>query len=179
MRGNAKAALTLVAACAIGSPTLARALIPPMSQDDLERNASLILDGRVIKVEKVGQVTHDHCYGWQAMRALVAVEKSYKGAPGKTVWINYSTRVEDRSRCVGGKTSYSLRLRDRYRVYLSCAELAIGTQRPRQRTCHFISWSGVRHLPPGQQDPPPPKILQPTATPAPKRAPPVRPAPVP
>lgn len=171
MRREARAVLPLVTVCAVGAAAPAWALIPPMAQEDLVRQASSIIDGRVIKVEKVGQVTHDHCYGWQQMRALVAVEKSYKGGAEKAVWISYPTRVEDRSRCVGGQTSYSLRPRDRYRLYLSCAAPAPRGKRSRPRRCHFISWSGVTYLPPGKQDPPPPKVLQPTRTPAPTPGP--------
>ena len=120
-----------------------------MPKKQLDAAATLIVEGVVLKVEPAGKRTHDHCYGWQPMRALLEVQRQTKGAPAKRVQILYSTRVENKKRCVGGRTSYSLAKGRRYRLHLSCgptSSVSPAKTKPPRR-CSMINWAGVKSLP--------------------------------
>jgi hypothetical protein len=118
----------------------ADAKIPPLSPEQLERGADLIIEGTVHAVEADGEVTHDHCYGWQKYKARVIVKKILKGGPTpKIVVVAYSTRVIDENKCVGGRDSYLLVEGERYRMYLS---------KPKGgKYYYFFNWTCLQSLP--------------------------------
>ena len=102
-------------------PIAALAATPPMSDEQLEARADLIITGKVYVVEKDGEVIMDHCYMWQSWSAIFAVDDTIKGKVRKTVTIRYNERIGDADpshRCVGGDDSFSLQAGKRYKLYL-------------------------------------------------------------
>ena len=137
--GKSVAVLVLVALTLPAADSPAK--IPPLSKQELERRADLIIEGLVVATKKEGKVARDSCFGWQAFVAVVIVEKALKGRAAGKIHVRYRTRVEDKKQCDGGATSYSLVVKQRYRLYLARA-------RDRRRVHYrLISSSGVRRLP--------------------------------
>ena len=116
------------------------AKIPPLSTEELQRQADLIIEGTIHTVEKDGKVYHDSCYGWQKYKARVIVKKVFKGGPTpKIIVVSYSTRVINEKHCDGGRDSYSLAEGERYKMHLS---------RPKRGKYHvFFNWAGLQRLP--------------------------------
>lgn len=119
------------------------ALIPPMDPQELEAAADLIVEGQVLSVKEHGEPWEDHCYGWQTMEATFAVTTALKGdKPPEPVRIRYPTMIKNERGCVGGRTSYTLTAKKKYRLHL-----AKGKQDPKGPPVYgFINWAGVRPL---------------------------------
>ncbi len=122
-------------------PTLAHSLIPPMDLAELEAEADVVVDVTVSAVTPHGEPYEDHCYGWQGYRATLKVEKAYKGKPGESIKVGYSSVISNVKNCVGGKTPYSMGVGQRYKLYLS------GNGQPNEVVYGFINWAGVIALP--------------------------------
>ncbi len=117
------------------------ALIPPLSEDELTKEASLIVEGRVIANEKFEKPFKDRCYQWQKFVADFEVSKTLKGKSAKIIKIYYQSYVKDITNppCVGGDTSYWLSTGAPYKLYLADSIHGEGAY-------HFINWSGVMDL---------------------------------
>jgi len=135
--------------CLISIP--AAGLIPPISEEELEKGADVIIEGRVAFLGKEGKVRFDDCYGWQAYQADISVESVHKGDvnPGKLVVVRYSKLIVDKGVCDGGGHSYSLEKAGRYRLYLHKAGTA---EKP-----HYIFYHRqcVKKLPKNRNKKPP------------------------
>ena len=118
MRQVAGAVAVVLCAVLLGAP--AHALIPPLTEQELEEQAHLIVEGRVAFIAKDGKVRFDDCYGRQHYRAEVAVDKVLKGkwTPGNIVVLRYSTIIVDKGMCDGGEASYVMAEAKRYKLYL-------------------------------------------------------------
>ena len=104
-------------------PVAVVALIPPLSEQELNKQSDVIIDGVVSAVEKVDKVFYDNCYGWQKHRAFVLVEKTVKGTGLPTaIRVEYDTRVINDKNCVGGRDSYTLAKGKRYRMHLKAVK---------------------------------------------------------
>jgi len=113
----------------------AQALVPPMSEEDLGREADLIVEVRVAKVDAVGKPYDDSCYTWQDHLARLAIAKVLKGdSQLKEVTVRYGSMVKNNADCVGGRTSYTLVPDERYKLYL---------RQGKDGHYSFINWAGV------------------------------------
>lgn len=120
---------------------MAWALIPPLSEAELTKEASLIVEGQVIAVEKFEKPFKDRCYKWQKFVADFEISKTLKGKSPKVIKIYYQNMVKDIANppCVGGETSYWLSTGATYKLYLADSIHGEGAY-------HFINWSGVMDL---------------------------------
>jgi len=119
-------------------PFGAVALIPPLSNKELLRQSDIIVEGVVSRIDKVGTVFHDHCYGWQKHLAVILVERVVKGAQNLTsIGVEYDTRVINDKGCVGGRDSYTLMKGHRYLMYLKKIP-------GRSNRYHFFNWAGLK-----------------------------------
>lgn len=132
----------LLAAVIALVPYQATAKIPPLSQDELVSQADLVIEGRILSIQKKGAVTHDQCYGWQNYYAQVSLEKLIKGKPDTMeITLTYKTRVQDIKDCVGGDDSYSFTPGTRHKMHLQ-ATIDGG-----KTVYHFFNWAGLQDLP--------------------------------
>lgn len=120
----------------------AHALVPPMSEQELKEESSLIVTGRVVSVEKFKKPFKDSCYKWQTYVAQFEVSTTEKGRSEKIIAIYYNNKIKDRSgqHCVGGETSYSLGVNSNYKLYLE------NFSSQGANAFEFINWAGVLHL---------------------------------
>ena len=91
--------------CSLLSPQ-SEALIPPLSPAELDKQADLVVVGRVEKVEPAGKPYKDHCYTWRDYRATFSVDKYVKGNSKTKIQIHFFTRIKSDGKCVGGRTFY-------------------------------------------------------------------------
>lgn len=141
-------------------PLEAGAAIPPMSKEELEQNADLIVEATVREIEKVGAERDDHCYTWQDYRAKLTVEKVRKGAEVDTIHVRYKRIVKDEKDCVGGATSYALTQGAQYELYLHAWK---------DGDYGFLNWAGVNII--AEQGPPLPAPPAPEPEPEPTPSP--------
>ena len=137
-----KTRLMFALALILALSQFAVAKIPPLEEEDLQDRADLIIIGEVVSVTAVGEVEHDHCYGWQRYEAQVKVEKTFKGDSDETILLVYSTRVVNDEGCVGGRDSYSFSTGDRNKMYLQ------RSQGEDKRVVYgFFNWAGLQPAP--------------------------------
>ena len=130
----------------------AQALVPPMSEEELEREADLIVEVRVVKVDVAGGSYDDSCYTWQDHIATLAISKVFKGdGQLKEVTVRYGSMVENNADCDGGRTPYSMAPDERYKLHL---------RQVKGSRYGFINWAGVERR---DGRPPPPSAEPPTS----------------
>lgn len=111
----------LVVAFALFGSARALALIPPLSEGELEDRASLVVVGTVLEVKKVGAPESTGCYYWQAWEGRVRVESVEKGVSEPVITVHWRSRGEDvnpEMPCVGGPDSYALSVGERLHLHL-------------------------------------------------------------
>lgn len=123
----------------------ASALVPPLSEEELQEQADLIVEGKVLSTEKVGDRNSDHCYIWQNYKSEFEIQNTSKGkAETKTITISYAHQEGDVNKdmpCVGGETSYWLSPNSSYKLYLKSYTVDEKTH------YRFLNWSGVKNFP--------------------------------
>jgi hypothetical protein len=153
---------SVIAVVTCMASSIAVAKIPPMSEEQLTAMASLVATGTILTSKTIGEVKHDHCYGWQAMQSTFQLEAIHKRpAPAKiapkknghemaepptksteVVVLTYRTRVVDEKSCDGGAESYRFTTGDRFKVWLSSTGTIDG-----HKAYGFINWNGLKRAP--------------------------------
>lgn len=128
--------------------SLSFALVPPLDEGELTEQADVIATGVVLSVKDAGKPYDDACYTWQKQVASFQMQTLHKGELllKDPITIQYATRIatkkgKDGETCVGGKTSYSLSHKAKYKLYLR------KVTRDGQTYYSFINWAGVKKLP--------------------------------
>lgn len=114
------------------------AMVPPMTDEEMAKEASLIVEATVLSNDPDGATFQDACYVWQRYLARLKVNTVLQGEAVKEIAVSYRHRVKDLpgiTPCVGGETSYWLMVGTTYKLFLSG-----------QDPYHFINWAGVQSL---------------------------------
>lgn len=132
-----------VVSSVISANNVSHALLPPLSPAELDQQADLVVVGTVENTVALGKPYKDHCYEWRNYQASFRVDKRTKGKSSERIQLRYPTRIDSHAKCVGGRTSYSLRKGGMYRLHLA-RRFAKSKNSPVYYT--FINWAGVKSI---------------------------------